>query len=103
MTLEDVQKRIHALGASELQRPDRLFPHVLSAFAEYRVEQAELEEDGDMLLFQWGTYDWGHGRHFEVDLTRQVILPSPDPEDDPSYLQLRCSFLYPPEGFEPLG
>lgn len=26
-----------------------------------------------MLLFQWGTYDWGHGPHFEVDLTRELI------------------------------
>jgi len=26
-----------------------------------------------MLLFQWGTYDWGRGKAFEIDLTRQTI------------------------------
>jgi hypothetical protein len=24
----------------------------------------EQHEDADMLLFQWGTYDWGTGEHF---------------------------------------
>jgi hypothetical protein len=24
----------------------------------------EQQEDADMLLFQWGTYDWGTGEHF---------------------------------------
>jgi hypothetical protein len=26
-----------------------------------------------MLLFQWGTYDWGTGEHFGFNLTRQLI------------------------------
>lgn len=29
--------------------------------------------DADMLLYQWGTYDWGQGRCFELDITRQFI------------------------------
>jgi len=29
--------------------------------------------DADMLLYQWGTYDWGQGRFFEFDITRQFI------------------------------
>lgn len=31
------------------------------------------EEDGDMLLYQWGVYDWGTGPSFEFDLVRQLI------------------------------
>jgi hypothetical protein len=29
--------------------------------------------EGDMLLCQWGIYDWGKGEKFEFDLTRQFI------------------------------
>ena len=38
-----------------------------------RIENCDLENDGDMLLFQWGTYDWGKGRFFQIDMTRQMI------------------------------
>ena len=27
-----------------------------------------------MLLYQWGTYDWGEGKYFQIDITRQFIL-----------------------------
>ena len=26
----------------------------------------EQHDDADMLLFQWGTYDWGEGEHFSL-------------------------------------
>lgn len=26
----------------------------------------------DMLLFQWGVFDWGEGEYFELDITRQI-------------------------------
>ena len=35
----------------------------------------------DWLLFQYGTYDWGAGRFFEFDLTRQFAV---DQDDDDS-------------------
>lgn len=44
----------------------------------------------DMLLFQWGTYDWGNGKHFEVDMVRQVILP--DQVDDDAIWQLHLTY-----------
>jgi len=40
------------------------------------------DEDGDMLLFQWGTYDWGKGPAFDLDVTRQFIDMHPDYGDD---------------------
>ncbi len=43
----------------------------------YRCERAEeglCENDADMLLFQWGTEDWGKGKMFILDITRQLIL-----------------------------
>jgi len=57
---------------------------VASMFAFYRDVRADgcdLEQEGDMLLFQWGTYDWGHGLRFEFDVTRQCILGDGDDDD----------------------
>lgn len=56
------------------------------------------EDDGDMLLFQYGTHDWGDGENFELNLTRQVIKSNgddEDDEDDESLIQLALTFVYP--------
>jgi hypothetical protein len=71
---------------------------VFAAMADwYEQERAEdaasIEEDGDMLLFQWGTYDAGSGRVFEYGLTRQLI-GSEDVEDQ-GIFQLSVSYRYP--------
>jgi hypothetical protein len=55
----------------------------------------EQQEDADMLLFQWGTYDWGTGEHFSLNLTRQLIV-SEDAEDDDIW-QLRLTFEFEPD------
>ena len=50
----------------------------------YRTERADdcsLDDDGDMLLFQWGTYDWGQGHEFELDITRQFVRGDGEDED----------------------
>ena len=64
-------------------------------FEFYRHERAEdcsPDADGDMLLYQWGTYDWGEGEAFEIDLTRQFLTD--DPEDENMWqLSLRFRFL----------
>ncbi|MBI3561581.1 MAG: hypothetical protein HY080_07700 [Gammaproteobacteria bacterium] len=52
------------------------------------------EPDGDMLLFQWGTYDWGAGRHFELNITRQFI--EQDLQDDDVISQLSLTFRFEP-------
>ena len=48
--------------------------------------------DGDMLLFQWGTYDWGEGRHFELNITRQFIEQGLQDDDAISQLSLTYKF-----------
>jgi hypothetical protein len=55
----------------------------------------EQQEDADMLLFQWGTYDWGTGEHFSFNLTRQLIV-SEDAEDDDIW-QLGLTFEFEPD------
>ena len=52
-------------------------------------------EDADMLLFQWGTYDWGSGEHFSFNLTRQLIV-SEDAEDEDIW-QLGFTFEFEPD------
>jgi hypothetical protein len=57
-------------------------------YRDMRANGCLLEKEEDMLLFQWGTYDWGEGKHFSVDLTRQLIfhVPTEDElaEDEPA-------------------
>lgn len=55
-----------------------------------------------MLLFEWGTYDWGEGESFELSLSRQFIELDADGEDAIS--QLRLVFKYrPTPGLAALG
>lgn len=55
----------------------------------------DIDEDGDMLLFQYGTYDWGTGECFEYNITRQCITSTEDP-DDQEILQLSLTMRYAP-------
>ena len=48
-----------------------------------------------MLLFQWGTYDWGQGEHFELDLTRQLTWIDRDVSPDADIWQLSLTFMFP--------
>ena len=46
---------------------------MLAFYTEERAQGCSLDEDGDMLLYQWGIHDWGEGESFELDITRQFI------------------------------
>jgi hypothetical protein len=68
---------------------------MLLFFERSRVSDCPIEHGAaDMLLYQWGTYDWGSGERFELDITRQVI-PLPD-TPDPDILQLHLVFRFLP-------
>lgn len=54
-----------------------------------------------MLLFQWGTYNWGDLTHFELNITRQLMTGGDgggdeDEDDDEGILQLSLTFRFPP-------
>jgi hypothetical protein len=73
-------------------------PAVMAAMMDWYAEEratdaAPIDEDGDMLLFQWGEHDRGAGRTFDYDLTRQLVRAD-DPEDE-GILQLSLTFRYP--------
>jgi len=69
----------------------------------YRVVRSDgcIPDNGDGLLFQWGTYDWGAGGFFEIDLTRQFI--SAVLEDDDALSQLHLTWRYAPTVVLPSG
>ena len=55
------------------------------------------ETDNDMLLFQYGIYNWGdeNGKHFSFEIARQLII-----DKNQDFYQLRLTFIYDPESFE---
>src|SRR6266496_901970 len=66
-------------------------------YEQQRFDGCVVDEDGDMLLFQWGKYD----DHVNLDITRQLM----DGFEDENIWQLHLVFLYPPvpalDGIEP--
>lgn len=79
---------------------------VRSVLEFYRTTRFDTPSIGnpDMLLFQWGTYDWGDGQHFELDLTRQLIWPSSEEDDEDEIWQLSLTFKFqPPDELRALG
>ncbi|NIK55722.1 hypothetical protein [Kribbella shirazensis] len=67
---------------------------VFRRFAAIPAEDAApVEEDGDAVLAQFGTYDFRSTREFSADLTRQ-FLEAGD-EDSPMW-QLSCTFHWDP-------
>jgi hypothetical protein len=54
----------------------------------------EQQKGADMLLLQWGTYDWGAGEHFGFNLTRQLIGEGPV---DDAMRQLGLTFEFQPD------
>jgi hypothetical protein len=95
--LKDLQSQLLALPDDVTASPARLFSSVLDFYEHTRIADTALDSDGDMLLFQWGTYDWGQGLRFELDLTRQAI---PAEEEDPPIFQLHCTYYYDPSKFQ---
>lgn len=66
---------------------------MLAFFETQRAENCD-GPDADMLLYQWGTYDWGNGRHFEINITRQFIESGL--EDDDAISQLGLTYKFSP-------
>jgi hypothetical protein len=66
---------------------------MLDFYRTIRADDCAIDTDGDMLLCQWGTYDWGQGARFEFDITRQLFR---DGADDDDIWQLSLTFVFPP-------
>jgi hypothetical protein len=96
--LEEFEKYLRRVGDMQVPRTPRDgIERMVGFYGEVRVDDVDLESDGDMLLFQWGTYDGGDGAMFEVDVTRQLIR---DGREDENIWQLHLSYRFAPS--EPL-
>src|SRR5262245_37488233 len=86
-------KRLEAAGlALDTLTPAEGAEAMLAYYEEERADGCDLDEEGDMLLFQWGIRDWGDGPAFEVNLTRQLIVT----DDDDAPRQLSLTFRFEP-------
>ena len=86
-----------SLEAPTAQDVERTW-QVIREFASEPIEDALPEPETDGLLAQFGTYDWGDGPHFELGMTRQIIVADPDEDDDEQGVmtQLECTFRFEP-------
>ncbi len=84
--------------------PEEVFSAAFDAFREFASMPfsgtAPLDEDGDAILVEYGTYSFRGQPEFSIDLTRQFI----EPGDDGEMYQLHCSLYWEPsELTEALG
>ncbi len=86
-----LQRLAEAGGSIDALRPVAGIEAMFAYYAEERADGCEFDADGDMVLFQWGTYDWGKGAAFEIDITRQLIVAG-DEEEEPRQLSLTFRF-----------
>ena len=88
--------KFEGLGQLTLSTPNRASAEEVLGLVMDFYDQEKLTstldiEDSDMLLFQYGHYDWdGTGQKFELDLTRQFMTSS---EGD--MYQMRLTLFYP--------
>ena len=66
-------------------------------FKTVRPSRVVRKSAGDMLLYQWGVYDWGQGPSFELNITRQFIeLVEEEGEEEEVMSQLSLTFHFTP-------
>lgn len=103
-TLEEIEKKYLEKVCDTLKNGHGMTAELLVElsivlFSELKVKEISdsVYKDNDMLLYQYGTYNWGNefGNHFSFDITRQFIAP----EQDEPY-QLCFTLIYEPEQFK---
>lgn len=94
----DVEASFTSLFPNDLEnsRPAEGFTLMSQFYRDMRGDKAApLEHDGDMLLFQYGTFDFGNGPKFDLNLTRQLTYG--DTSDDPEIWQLQLTYSFQPD------
>ena len=84
--IADSGSSLSALTAAEAIR------FMFAFYREVRAANCPLKENGDMLLFQWGGYDFGEGETYRYDITRQFIQSGSEGDDGMSQLSLTVHF-----------
>ena len=71
---------------------DDAIEQFLNFYRKFKTKPELEYKEEDMLLFQYGIYDWhdGNGKEFNFNLTRQFEIPNED-----EFLQLSLTLFYP--------
>src|SRR5260370_27897402 len=98
MKVASAKKRFQQLIKAKALQLSSLSPAegitlMLALYQDERADGCEIDEDGDMLLYQWGCYDWGQGETFEFNITRQFMDGAGEEED---IRQLSLTFKFKP-------
>ena len=87
--------RIEHTGGLDTLTPQAALDVMIDFYKSERAADADsFDADGDMLLYQWGTYDFGDGLSFRLDLTRQFVAAGE--EGDDGIWQLSLTLHYEP-------
>ena len=98
----EFEKFISQSGAKIATLTPAIGIHLMFEFyKQVRADNCPIDKDGDMFLYEWGTYDWGEGTYFQLDITRQFIETGFEGDDGISQLSMRFYF-YPSEEFQHL-
>ena len=89
-----LEKEIESTGSSLPEINPRLGVGGMLAFYAKTDAEGCAGPSADMLLFEWGTYDWGEGESFELGISRQFTEIGE--EGEPEISQLRLVFQYGP-------
>ena len=73
----------------EAATPRRALEAMSTFYAEQQAEEVAIDEDGDMLLYEWGVYSFTGPEAFQFGLTRQFLITD---EDEPYQLHLTLHF-----------
>ena len=84
-----------------LLTPEIAINLMLDFYSQNRAEDCDLGKDSDMLLFEWGTYDWGDGLSFTYNIARQFIFSETFQENnsvwkEDVFWQLGLSLMFDP-------
>ncbi|HET8542084.1 MAG TPA: hypothetical protein VFL83_19560 [Anaeromyxobacter sp.] len=72
--------------------PRRALDAMIELYRTERFDRCDLANDGDMLLFQWGAYEWEGPDRFSLDVTRQLMWSDPEGDDQVWQLSIRFGF-----------
>ena len=95
INLEEIEKEYkNQLNKGEILDADKLIELSLNLYCEIKAKDVFFEEDeeSDMLLFQYGEYNWKDEHFFKFNITRQFIKEG---EYEEPY-QLSISLLFTP-------
>jgi len=87
MKIEEIKSIIESSEFKKNKKSIQLIELTLDLYKENRIDNTDLDGDGDMLLFQWGTYSHKENNYFYIDMTRQIVLDLEDPDEAADTMQ----------------